>query len=257
MTQRIMTIVAAAGGLLLTANGCHVSGSASASAGASSSTQSSGGSDAVVVETTPAEQNDYQRRDTDGQTRPPRETTPIEPNVIAIVTNPEASEVDDDAPVFGSTDDLDASFTGNVYYLPENTRTIPDLGALEPVGTVHTRRIDIAPRRFDEGFPGIGERFEWFAIRYTARVHFPSDGVYGFRMNSDDGSVLKIDGQEVVNNDGQHAPRERSGSVELTAGPHDIQLDYYQGPRYQIALQLWWTAPGGEEMILELAPANP
>jgi hypothetical protein len=179
--------------------------------------------------------------------RGPREGTPVN---TTPGRRPRPTP-DEDTP-FGSTTPTSDSLTGNIYFLPENTQSIPNLLALQPVGQVYTKRIDIPARSFDEGFPGVSDRFEWFAIRYTGVVSFPVAGRYEFRLNSDDGSKLYIDGQLVIDNDGQHSPRERRGAVNLTAGPHDIVIEYFQGPRYQIALQLYMKVPGGQETIFSL-----
>jgi hypothetical protein len=153
---------------------------------------------------------------------------------------------------FGSTTPTADSLVGNIYFLPENTARLPNLLGLTPVGQVYTRRIDIPARNFEEGFPGVSDRFEWFAIRYTGTVTFPTAGNYAFRILSDDGARLYIDGRLVVDNDGQHAPAEQRGTIQLTPGNHEVVLEYFQGPRYQIALQLFMTAPGGQETIFSL-----
>ena len=113
-------------------------------------------------------------------------------------------------------------------------------------------RIDIPARRFDQGFPGVTDRFEWFAIRYTGLVAFPTTGTYRFRVLSDDGTKLYIDGQLVLDNDGVHPTTEATGSIDLTAGNHEVVIEYFQGPRYEIALQLYMTVPGGREAIFSL-----
>jgi hypothetical protein len=74
-------------------------------------------------------------------------------------------------------------------------------------------------------------------------------GEYGFRISSDDGAKLVIDGKLIIDNDGQHPPKEASGKVQLGAGDHDMVLEYFQGPRYQINLQLWVTPPRKPEEI--------
>jgi hypothetical protein len=153
---------------------------------------------------------------------------------------------------FGSTTPTSNSLTGNLYFLPDNTQRLPNLLQLTPVGQVYTQRIDIPARSFDDGFPGVSDRFEWFAIRYTGTVAFPTAGTYAFRILSDDGARLYIDGHLVVDNDGQHAPAERRGTIQLTPGNHEFVLEYFQGPRYQIALQLYMTPPGGQENIFSL-----
>lgn len=53
-------------------------------------------------------------------------------------------------------------------------------------------------------------------------------------------------------NDGQHPPTSASGSITLTAGDHELVLEYFQGPRYLIALQVWVTPPGGTEQIFSV-----
>jgi len=127
---------------------------------------------------------------------------------------------------------------------------------MTPVGAVYTRSIDIPERRFDEGFPGISDRYEWFAVRYQGTGFFPRGGDYTFRLHSDDGARLFIDGRLVVNNDGLHAPQSASGTVHLSAGNHEVVVEYFQGPRYYIALQLFWTVPGSPEAIFELPPTR-
>ncbi len=55
-----------------------------------------------------------------------------------------------------------------------------------------------------QGFPGIDNRFEWFAIDYTGNFWIARGGKYKFALNSDDGSKLYIDDTLVIDNDGQH-----------------------------------------------------
>ena len=67
--------------------------------------------------------------------------------------------------------------------------------------------------------------------------------VYEFFLKSDDGSRLTINGQQVIDNDGEHGAREKNGKITLKKGEHKVELDYFQGPRYRIALQLFWKTP--------------
>ncbi|NBW81820.1 hypothetical protein EBR21_08705, partial [bacterium] len=63
-----------------------------------------------------------------------------------------------------------------------------------------------------------------------------------------------IDGNEIIDHDGQHSASSKQGSANLSAGSHDLRIQYFQGPATEIALQLFWTPPGkGEEII---KPAN-
>ena len=63
----------------------------------------------------------------------------------------------------------------------------------------------------------------------TGWINLPA-GTSNFTTRSDDGSMLYIDGATVVNNNGYQGMTNRSGSVtEATAGPHQIEIAYYQG----------------------------
>ncbi len=140
---------------------------------------------------------------------------------------------------------------------------MPDFDTMgEPQSTITACQLNVPTHRFEEGFPGVDDTLlEWFTIRFTAGLDVPRSGTYRFKMNSDDGSILWIDGNKVIDNDGVHAPVVKTGSVYLEAGLHDFVVEYFQGPRVLIALQVWWTPPGGSEEIIPkdrfLLPSNP
>jgi len=51
-------------------------------------------------------------------------------------------------------------------------------------------------------------------VNFSGFIDVPADGQYTFYTSSDDGSKLYIDNQLVVNNDGEHSLRERSGQLD-------------------------------------------
>jgi outer membrane protein OmpA-like peptidoglycan-associated protein len=67
---------------------------------------------------------------------------------------------------------------------------------------------------------------------------YPKQKNYTFSLLSDDGSKLLIDGKVVIDNDGIHPPVEKKGTIKLRRGFHTIEVQYFQGPRYQVALVL-------------------
>ena len=103
--------------------------------------------------------------------------------------------------------------------------------------------LNVWPQRFDQGFPGIMDRFDWFAIDYHGKFWIEQAGKYRFSLLSDDGARLAIDNQEIVNNDGIYAASALSGSVVLSRGAHTINVSYYQGPRFTVALVLAIAPP--------------
>jgi azurin/glucose/arabinose dehydrogenase/lysophospholipase L1-like esterase len=85
-----------------------------------------------------------------------------------------------------------------------------------------------------------------FALKYHARMNIQKPGKYTFHLTSDDGSRLFIDGNEVINNDGSHGPKEKSGRLQLSRGTHELIITQFdKGGGY--ALSLKWTPPGGEK----------
>ncbi|MEM9147014.1 MAG: Ig-like domain-containing protein [Pseudomonadota bacterium] len=81
-----------------------------------------------------------------------------------------------------------------------------------------------------------------FAVRYSGDLNVVNGGRYRFDLGSDDGSVLLIDGIEVVSNDGLHATTTLSGMVELAPGPHAIEVRYFERGGEQV-IRLDWQGP--------------
>ena len=73
----------------------------------------------------------------------------------------------------------------------------------------------------------IKKRAEKFAIDFSGYIKIEKDGIYTFFTESDDGSVLYIDDEETVNNDGNHGPQEKSGRAALKKGFHKIKIIYF------------------------------
>ena len=114
-------------------------------------------------------------------------------------------------------------------------RLLPDFDTLTPLATGVTPKIDLSMRKRDNDF----------ALRLRGLIEVPADGTYTFYLTSDDGSVLKLHGETVVNNDGLHAPTTREGQVILKAGKHPIEVTFFQvgGAR---RLRLGYAGPGIE-----------
>jgi outer membrane protein OmpA-like peptidoglycan-associated protein len=160
---------------------------------------------------------------------------------------------------FGTAGTVPFALQGRVYFIPEESEGLPDFARLRPQGTISTTVLNIQPQSFTVGFPGVTNRFEWFAIDYSGRIMLPQAGTYTFRLTSDDGSKLFIDGREVIDNDGVHGVEWKDAEVTLTAGIHEIRVQYFQGPREDVALVLEW-GPDAENLrpldFAALAPAQ-
>lgn len=115
-----------------------------------------------------------------------------------------------------------------------------DLARAQPVARGHTTELNLS---------AAGARTENFGLRFTASLEVPAAGAYTFWTRSDDGSVLLIDGKVVVDNDGNHAPAEKSGQADLSAGAHALELLFIQGGGGD-ELRVQWEGPGLARALL-------
>lgn len=68
-----------------------------------------------------------------------------------------------------------------------------------------------------------------FVVSYEGFLHVERDGGYRFRIGSDDGSAVYVDGKKVADADGIHPHQYGEGRIRLTKGAHPIRFEYFQG----------------------------
>ena len=80
-----------------------------------------------------------------------------------------------------------------------------------------------------------------FSVRWDGYVYVPSADTYTFYLNSDDGSFMDLEGTtNFIDNGGDHAAREYTGSAALSAGYNHIVVRMYENGGVAIA-QLRFT----------------
>lgn len=67
-----------------------------------------------------------------------------------------------------------------------------------------------------------------YKISCSGQVVVTSTNYYAFVLDSDDGSILTVDGSQVINNDGNHSMTVKSGTKYLRRGVHTFSLLYAQ-----------------------------
>ena len=166
---------------------------------------------------------------------------------------------------FGDSIPVANRLLGRVFLLPDTTRTLPDFDSLTPLDNpIYASEINVPWQKWSAGFPGLRDRFEWFGIEYTGTFRPNKAGTYLFKLISDDGSKLWIDDKLFLNNDGIHSDWPVKDSIFLSDAVHSIKIDYFQGPRYELALQLYWSLgdsplkifPGKDFVLFTPKPAN-
>jgi alpha-L-fucosidase len=97
---------------------------------------------------------------------------------------------------------------------------------------------------------GSNSKDERFGLRFKGYLMIPVDNVYTLALTSDDGSRLSVDGKVAIDNDGLHSSTEKIAQLALGAGPHAMQVEYFNKTgQSELALRI---ALAGST----LAPAN-
>lgn len=172
-------------------------------------------------------------------------SAPTAPTVSPVPPAPSGIPVVAGTTPFGNGTADVTGYKGSLFWVPAGTTKLPQLGTMTPNGVLFTKELNVASRAFTEGFPGVdATRKENFAIRYEAPLVVENEADYDFRLVSDDGTILLIDGTPIVDNDGtKTAAAEKTGPVHLVKGTHVITVDYFQSTG-NVALQLFCKKTG-------------
>jgi hypothetical protein len=146
------------------------------------------------------------------------------------------------------------AFVGQAFVIPTGTQRMPNLGDLIPFATLFTSSFEVKPQVFSGGFPGALRQDDWFAIRYEGEFLIEGDGLAEFALTSDDGAVLTIDGQTLIDSGSAHASSTASAKREMTRGQHHLRLDYFQAAQGQVALSLDVMERGQKSPFAGLRP---
>ncbi|MBC7423013.1 MAG: T9SS type A sorting domain-containing protein, partial [Ferruginibacter sp.] len=124
------------------------------------------------------------------------------------------------------------------YY--EGTWTaLPQFLQLTPIKSGSTTNFDLS----------VGNRTTENGFSFTGYIDVPSDGIYTFYANSDDGSSLYIDNVLIVSNDGLHSLAEKAGTIGLKAGKHAITGLFFQLYGDQVFQVSWQSAAITKQII--------
>ena len=151
--------------------------------------------------------------------------------------------------VFGTGTPDVTGWKGSFYNINAGATKLPTLAGVTPNGFLFAKELNVTPKAMSGGFPGIdASRNDNFAIRWEAPLVVDNESDYTFRLVSDDGAIITIDGTPIVDNDGAHGTTEKSGPVHLVKGTHAIAVDYFQSTA-GVALQVFCKKAGANEVI--------
>ena len=133
-------------------------------------------------------------------------------------------------------------------YFEGDFHQLPDFAKLRPVARALATGLMLTD--IEQAFQK-KTRKERFAIVCEGLFEAPADGVFRFVARADDGVRVSIDGEKVVEDDGEHEPRDAEGEIALARGQHHVHVAYFQGKEGK-ELKVSMEAPG-----IALAPLAP
>ena len=118
-------------------------------------------------------------------------------------------------------------------YFEVNVLSVKELDQFKPKATGVLPNFSITARPHSEAFGYI----------YRGYIKIPRDGVYTFYIESNDGSILYLDGREFINVDGPHTAFPMSRTMGLKAGLYRIEQKYFQMGG-GLCNRVSWKGPG-------------
>jgi len=100
----------------------------------------------------------------------------------------------------------------------------------------------------EDAWPGT-QFYDYFFVRWTGKLRASKEGSYVLSLESDDGSRLFIDGKLVVDNGGNHHMTEKTANVSLTAGDHDLKIEYFENEVHAGCI-FSWQPPGEKKEVV-------
>jgi len=143
----------------------------------------------------------------------------------------------------GSEPGLMAEF----FQTEEGSEDFPDFPASKKPDLKRVDK-DINVESTQDDWPGTHFK-DFFYIRWTGMIRIPAEGAYTFYLESDDGSRMFIGGKQVLENGGAHAMQEISGTLKLSAGDHQLKVEYFEKD-IDAGCKMSWKGPGIEKQIV-------
>lgn len=182
---------------------------------------------------------------------PPVTNVPVPP--VAGEPKPDTKETFSECGLFANTNifaDLYLTSEPRFYEVGQKPLAAQAYGS--PVRTFCMSNLAVPLRNFAEGFPGFPDLKAWFILDIHFKLDTPGAGTYGLLMDSDDGSIVTVNGQQIINLDGL-----RDGNLKiferrdiaLNEKDNIVRIQYMQGPGPDLAIQLKWIPPGTTEAV--------
>ncbi len=146
-----------------------------------------------------------------------------------------------------ASDALQPGLVGRYYQMPGSLDDFPTIPAEQKPSVERVdKQVNFASTQ--DAFPET-KLVDNFYVNWSGVIRVPQDGNYTFHLESDDGSRLFIDGKQVVDNGGTHEMTEMSGHAELTAGDHEIKVEFFEAEVDAGCILSWETTGKKKEVV--------
>ena len=139
---------------------------------------------------------------------------------------------------------LSGETAGGAHYLNETTLTYTTVNFTDGADGDFTAGNNTFPG-------GSGDNF---VMRVTATLIVNTPGEYTFFLGSDDGARLRIDGVDVIVDDGTHSPSSSSGKITLNNPTAQLEIIYFDTTG-GAELELGWIRPSLQWSLLGIITA--
>ncbi len=130
-------------------------------------------------------------------------------------------------------------------YYEGDWNVLPDFNALAPLKSGSTSNVDMSTRN----------RSDYYGFLWEGFINIPTAGSYTFETVSDDGSRFYFNSTyaagatPLVNNDGLHAPRSATGTVNVAAGVYPVAISFFEKGGGE-TMQVYWSGPGFSRQLI-------
>lgn len=139
---------------------------------------------------------------------------------------------------------VDHGLIGTVYAIEGEPAEVPAFDSLgDPIGTVAVDDLDVASTTWDHAL--LGQKGN-YGIHFQGSLNVLEAGDYEICLGADNGALLFLDQNPIVDNDGSHEYEEACEALYIEPGEYGLDLLYYQGDG-PLGLTLSWAKDGGEK----------
>ncbi len=121
-------------------------------------------------------------------------------------------------------------------YYEGDWQELPNYSRLNPVKESKIAQFDLT---------AVDKRADHYSIQFESELQVDQPGTYTFELMSDDGSMMWVNGQALIDLNGPGGARSKTGEIALDAGRHAIRVAYFETYGDNV-LDVRYSGPGIE-----------